>query len=141
MTAMSSGDKAGRQGLSCTNAHVQPPKLVECHSAKTGSTFVVQVAHLRQLGAEGDLTTSNLKPDFAVPMQIITIKDKHLGDTYIMEMLRKKGLTESQIASIRTGMRQYIDSFLKDGRIELDSGGYRVLTNMLIHLIEESSKE
>ena len=74
-------------------------------------------------------------------MQIITIKDKHLGDTYIMEMLRKKGLTESQIASIRTGMRQYTDSFLKDGRIELDSGGYRVLTNMLIHLIEESSKE
>ena len=37
-------------------------------------------------------------------------------------------------------MRRYADSFLKDGRIELDSGGYMALTNMLTHLVEESSK-
>lgn len=94
----------------------------------------------RRLGAGGDPTASGPKPGFTVPAQAITTKDKHLGDPYITEMLQKKGLTESQIASIRTGMRRYADSFLKDGRIELDSGGYRVLTNMLIHLVEESSR-
>lgn len=132
---------AGRQGSVCTNAHVRPPELVEYHSAKTGHKLVVQTAMLCQLGTEDGLPTSDIKPDVTEPVQIITIKDRHLDDPYIREMLQGKGLDESQIAYIRSVMRKYIDSFLKNKRVELDDGAYRVLTNMLIHLIEESSKE
>lgn len=134
--------KGGARGPACTNAHAQPPELVECGSAKTGQTFVVQVIRPQQPGARGRYpTTSDLKPDFIEPMQIITITDRHLEDQYIEGLLREKGLGESQIARIRSSMRRYIDSFLKGRGIEIDGGAYRVLTNMLMHLIEESSKE
>ena len=73
-------------------------------------------------------------------MQTITVMDKHLEDPYIDGLLREKGLGKPQIARIRSAMRQYIDSFLKGKGIELDEGAYRVLTNMLIHLIEKSSR-
>ena len=101
----------------------------------------LQIVRLHPLGAEGTLTTSDLKPNFVRPLQIIAIKNKHLDDSYIVDMLHQKGLNETQITAIRSAMRKYIDSFLEGKSVELDEGAYRVLTNMLIHLIEESSKE
>jgi len=76
--------KGGARGPAFTNAHAQPPELVECGSAKAGQTFVVQVIRPQQPGARGRYpTTSDLKPDFIEPMQIITITDRHLEDQYI----------------------------------------------------------
>lgn len=135
------GEAQAGQGPACTNAHVLPPELAECSSGKMGWTFVAQVARPRQLSAGGGLSTWDLKLDLSEPMQIITIMDKHLGDPYIEGLLQEKGLDKPQIAHIRSAMRQYIDSFLNGRGIELDDGAYRMLTNMLIHLIEESSKE
>ena len=74
-------------------------------------------------------------------MQIIAIKEMHLGDSYIGDLLKSKGMGEAQIAEMRSDLRKYIGSFLWDKGIELDEGAYRVLTNMLVHLIEESSAE
>lgn len=87
------------------------------------------------------MTTSDLKPDFVHPLQIIVIKNKHLEDSYIEDLLRGKGLDEARIAEIRSALRKYIDSFLEGRNIEFDDDAYGVLINMLIHLIEESSKE
>ena len=87
------------------------------------------------------MTTSDLRPDFVWPLQIIAIKDKHLSDSYFGDLMRSKGLGEAQIAEIRSAMRKYIDSFLEGRGIELDGGAYEVLTNMLIHLVEGSSEE
>lgn len=131
---------ASQQGTECTNARVRPPELVDYNPAMTSQTVAVYL-NPRHLGAEDGLPTSDIKPDVTVPVQNITIKDKHLEDAYIEEMLQKKGLDESQITRIRSVMREYIDSFIKAKSVELDDSAYGVLTNMLIHLIEESSKE
>ena len=140
---MAEGESCGvveGRDRACTNADARPPELAEYYSAGTGQVSV-QVVRLRQLGAEGSLSTSDLKPDFVRPLQVIAIRDKHLDDSYIADLVRCKGLDEAQIAEIRSALRRYIDSFLKDKGVELDGGAYRALTNMLIHLIEESSAE
>lgn len=95
----------------------------------------------RQLGAGDGLPTSDINPDVSEPIKIISVNDVHLGDPYIEDLLRKRGLDEPQIAYVRSIMRQYIDSFLKAKDVELDEGAYGVLTNMLVHLIGESSKD
>lgn len=77
---------------------------------------------------------------FVAPITVITIKDKHLDDSYIEGLMKEKGLNEAQIALIRSLLRRYIDSFLEGRDIELDDSSYRLLTNLIVHLIEESSK-
>lgn len=72
---------------------------------------------------------------------MITISDRNLDDSYIDEMLQDKGLREPQITMIRSDLRRYIDSLIDNRGIELDEGAYTLLTNMLIHLIEESSED
>ena len=80
------GGAAEGQDHACTNAHAQPPELVVYHSAGTEQASVLQVVRLRQLG-EGTLTTSDLRPDFVWPLQIIAVKDKHLSDSYIGDLV------------------------------------------------------
>ena len=122
----------------CTNADAQPPEPAECYSAGTGQASV-QVVRLRQPGAEEAVTTSELGPDYVWPLRVIAIKDRHLDDSYVADLVRSKGLDEARIAEMRFALRRYIDSFLAGRGVELDGGAYRTLTNMLIHLIEESS--
>ena len=141
MAADMSGDAAGRRGPACTNAHARPPELAEYTSATTNRAPDAKIVAPRQLGAGDGLLTSDIHPDVSEPVELITVNDRHLGDPYVEDLLRKKGLDELQIACIRSIMRQYIDSFLEDKDVELDEDAYRVLTNMLVHLIEESSKD
>ena len=56
-------------------------------------------------------------------------------------MMRGKGLEEPQIARIRADVRQYIDSFINGRCIDLDEGAYALLANMIIHLVEELSRD
>ena len=138
---MAEGGAGGAaEGLdrACTNADARPPELAESYSAGTGQVSV-QVVRLRQPGAEGALTTSGLGPDFVWPLRVIAIRDRHLDDSYIADLARSRGLDEARIAEMRSALRKYIDSFLAGRGVELDGGAYRTLTNMLIHLIEESS--
>lgn len=93
------------------------------------------------LHGAGGVTTSSVKQDFVQPRRVITISGRNLDDSYIDEMLQDKGLKGPQITKIRSGLRRYIDSFTGNKGIELDEGAYTLLTNMLIHLIEESSKD
>ena len=92
------------------------------------------------LHGAGDVTTSSVKQDLVQPRRVITISDRNLDDSYIDEMLQGKGLKGPQIARIRSDLRRYIDSFIGKRGIELDEGAYTLLTNMLVHIIEESSK-
>lgn len=137
---MGGSDAAWRWDPACTNAHARSPELRVYSSATTARAPDAGIAAPHPFGAEDGPPTSDIKPGATEPVQFIAIKDKHLGDPYIEDMLRKKGLDERQIAYIRSMMRQYIDSFLKTKSVELDEGAYRVLTNMLIRLTEESSK-
>lgn len=79
--------------------------------------------------------------DLPPPSKTITITDRNLEDSYIDKLMRSKGLEEPQIAKIKASIRQYIDSFIDGKDIDLDDGAYALLTNMIIHLIEESSQD
>lgn len=126
-------------GQVCTTADM-PKALVANASASTIDAFVA-MASVPRTGTEEAPLTPPRALDPTQPVKIITIKDKNLDDSYIGELMRSKGLEEAQIAKIRADLRQYIDSFIKGRGIEFDDGAYALVTNMLIHLIEESSRD
>ena len=146
------GDWLGRPGQACSTADL-PRALVANASASTADAFVVtapapgastkEAATAPAPGASTKeaATAPPSELDLIPPSMIITIKDKNLDSSYIDELMRGKGLDEPQIAQIRAYLRQYIDSFIKDRGIGFDDGAYALVTNMLIHLIEESSRD
>ena len=137
----SAGGGHGRRGPACTTSDAQPVyRPPPCAPAVTSDMpTVLQMP--TPLHDAGDVTTSSVKQDLVQPRQLITISDRNLDDSYIDEMLQDKGLREPQITMIRSDLRRYIDSLIDNRGIELDEGAYTLLTNMLIHLIEESSED
>lgn len=129
-----------RQGSVCTTADVQPMYRPP-PSAPTITSAMPTVLQMPELPRHtDDITTSSVRRDFVEPRRVITIRDRNLDDSYIDELMKKKGLGETQISEVRSVLRKYIDTFIGCRGIELDDGAYALLTNMLIHLIEESSK-
>lgn len=114
----------------------RPPPSAPTTASATPT--VLQVPELPR--NDDDSTTPSAGRDFVEPGRTITISDRNLEDTYIDELMKNKGLGETQMSEVRAVLRQYIDTFVGCRGIELDDGAYALLTNMLIHLIEESSK-
>lgn len=133
--------QAKRQGVICTTADMPCAAFgATSYPASTDDGFAVRSPHVRERGDEA--TTAHVpRPIQAAPTMVITIRDKNLKTPYIDELMRSKGLDEQAIAKIRSDVRRYIDSFVKDKGVDLDEGSYVLLTNMIIHLIEESSKD
>lgn len=130
-----------RQGPDCTTADAQPAYRPPPSAPTVTSDMPTVLQMPTPLHGAGGVTTSSVKQDFVQPRRVITISGRNLDDSYIDEMLQDKGLKGPQITKIRSGLRRYIDSFTGNKGIELDEGAYTLLTNMLIHLIEESSKD
>lgn len=133
------GDWLERPGQAWSTADL-PGALVANASASAADAFVV-TAPAPGASTKEAATAPPSELDLIPPLMIITIKDKNLDSSYIDELMRGKGLDEPQIAKIRAYLRQYIDSFIKDRGIGFDDGAYALVTNMLIHLIEESSRD
>ena len=130
-----------RQGSIRTTAADVQPMYMPPPSAPTITSATPTVLQMPELPRNADdSTTSSARRDFVEPRRLITIRDRNLEDSYIDELMKNKGLGETQMSEVRSALRQYIDTFIGCRGIELDDGAYALLTNMLIHLIEESSK-
>ena len=130
-----------RQGSIRTTAADVQPMYMPPPSAPTITSTTPTVLQMPELPRNADdSTTSSARRDFVEPRRLITIRDRNLEDSYIDELMKNKGLGETQMSEVRSALRQYIDTFIGCRGIELDDGAYALLTNMLIHLIEESSK-
>lgn len=142
LMASGSGDAAGarRRDTACNNAHGRPPEIAGPDHEGAVPANDLRGAALPRPPAAVPATTLAEGAAFVVPTTVITIRDKHLDDSYIEELMKEKGLNEAQIALIRSLLRRYIDSFLEGRDIKLDDSSYRLLTNLIVHLIEESSK-
>lgn len=130
-----------RQGSFCTNAYADCMFIgAAAHPASTDDGPAVRLPPAGERNG-GEATTAHVPPFVRpIPTRVITIRDKNLKTSYIDDLMRSKGLDERAIAKVRSWVRLYIDSFVKKG-VELDEGAYAVLTNLIIYLVEESSKD
>lgn len=128
-------------GQACSTADMPHKALVVNASASTADAFAATAPAPGASTKEAATAPPGGLDPIPPSRMTIIIKDKNLDDSYIGELMRGKGLDEQQITRIRGYMRQYIDSFIKDRGIEFDDGAYALVTNMFIHLIEESSRD
>ncbi len=131
-----------RQGAFCTNAYADCTFIgAAAYPASTDDGPAVRLPPAGERNG-GEATTAHVAPFVRpIPTRVITIRDKNLKTSYIDNLMRSKGLDERAIAKVRSSVRLYIDSFVKEKGVELDEGAYAVLTNLIIYLVEESSKD
>ena len=127
-------------GAACTNAHARPPELEECISATTNRAPDAEIAAPRRPGAGDWLPTSNTNPDMSEPVKIYPSATGTRPIRTLKICCGKRAWTSGRSHASYPSCGSTLARSL-DRDIKLDEGAYRLLTNMLVHLIEESSKD
>lgn len=71
----------------------------------------------------------------------IQIRNEHLVEAHLDAILQRKNLPPEKTKDIKAKTREYVDRFVQRGRVRLDDDVYDALVGLVIHIIEESSRE